>query len=185
MRKNRVVGLVAGIAAGTAAAVAGGLAVARVVKEMKADPQEQRILSPDGNNSVTLRLGVSSFGKGLTLVKVLAQTEDGEDACKFSFVAGNGAKNIQYQWVDNENFELTVGKGLLQQCCDVEFADDQINIMYYWHKIVKVDVNHPADADDEPAEELVEKAADAIEAVTEEAVVTEETAAPVQIATEA
>jgi hypothetical protein len=46
MRKNSIVGLVAGLAAGTAAAVAGGMAVARVIKEMKSDPQEMKILSP-------------------------------------------------------------------------------------------------------------------------------------------
>ena len=167
MKKHNMVGLITGIAAGAAAAVAGGLAVARVIKEMKSDPQENQIFSPDGTNSVTLSYGVSEFGKGLTLIKVLAQTENGEDECKFAFVAGNGAKNVQYQWVDNENFELTVGKGLLQQCCDVEFTEDQINIAYYWHKIVNVSVNHPVEAEEEAVEEAVEEVVE--EAVEEPA----------------
>ena len=174
MKKHNMVGLITGIAAGAAAAVAGGLAVARVIKEMKSDPQENQIFSPDGTNSVTLSYGVSEFGKGLTLIKVLAQTENGEDECKFAFVAGNGAKNVQYQWVDNENFELTVGKGLLQQCCDVEFTEDQINIAYYWHKIVNVSVNHPVEAEEEAVEEAVEEVVE--EAVEEPATETVEEA---------
>ena len=160
MKKTGIVGVVAGIAAGAAAAVAGGMAVARVVKEMKADPQETRIVSPDGNNYVTLSLGVSAFGKGLTLVKVMAQTEGGEDTCKFSFIAGRGAKYIHYQWVDNENFELTVGKGVLQQCCDVTFGGEEIHLLYYWHKLV-------AESNEETAEEVAEEV---VEEVTEEVV---------------
>lgn len=177
MKKTGIVGLVAGIAAGAAAAVAGGMAVARVVKEMKADPQETRIVSPDGNNYVTLSLGVSAFGKGLTLVKVMAQTEGGEDTCKFSFIAGRGAKYIHYQWVDNENFELTVGKGVLQQCCDVSFEGEEINIVYYWHKIVKAEVNHSAD------EEVAEETVEAVEAAGEaEEIAAEATEAPSETA---
>ena len=172
MRKSGIVGLIAGIAAGTAAAVAGGMAVARVIKEMKSDPQETKILSPDGNNSVTLSCGVSDFGKGLTLVKVLAQTESGEDECKFSFVTGRGAKNISYRWVDNDSFELTVGKGVLQQCCDVTFDGEEINIVYYWHKIVTVEkttdgeetVEEPAEIAEEAVQEIVEPAETATEA---------------------
>ena len=177
MKKRSIVGLVAGVAAGAVAAVAGGMAVARVVKEMKADPQEQTILSPGGNHSVTLSFGVSSFGKGLTLVKVLAQTEGGEDECKFSFVTGRGAKNVHYQWVDNENFELTVGKGLLQQCCDVTFDGEEINIVYYWHKIV---VNQ----DGVTEEETVEEVAEAVEAESADETVAEQAEASAQTSEE-
>ena len=177
MRKNSIVGLVAGLAAGTAVAVAGGMAVARVIKEMKSDPQEMKILSPDGNHSVTLSLGVSAFGKGLTLVRVIAETESGEDECKFSFVVGKEAKNMQYQWVDNDNFELTAGKGLLQQCCDVSFEGEEINIVYYWHKIVKAEVNHSAD------EEVAEETVEAVEAAGEaEEIAAETTEAPSETA---
>lgn len=177
MRKSSIAGLVTGIAAGAAAAVAGGLAVARVIKEMKAEPQENKFLSPDGNNSVTLSLGTSQFGKGLTLVKVLAQKEDGTDECKFSFVVGRGAKNLQCEWADNDNFELTAGKGLLQQCCDVSFEEEEINIVYYWHKIVQAEVNHPVE---EAAEEVAEEAIETVEAVEEVAEVAE---APADTAT--
>ena len=146
MKKQGVIGLIVGITAGVAAAVAGGLATARIVKEIKSDLKDEKIVSPDGNNSVTLSCGASSFAKGITLIKVHAQTETIGDKCKFSFLVGNkSAQHINCEWMDNDHFELTEGEVKLKQCCDVDFGDEQITLMYYLCK-------HVADKSEESTE---------------------------------
>jgi len=136
MKKNGVIGLIAGVTAGVAAAVAGSLATVKVVKEIKEDLNESCFVSPEGNNFVSLKYGASNFAKGLVYIKVKAYTEAEKeaDACNFSFLAGKNAKSIRVEWKDNEHFELSAGKGKLQQCCDVSFEGDNISIMYFWQK---------------------------------------------------
>lgn len=134
MKKQGIIGLVVGVTAGVAAAVAGGLCTAKVVKEIKSDLKDNELVSPDGNNVVTLSCGVSSFAKGLALIKVNAKSGEKEDECRFSFLAGKSASGLNYEWKDNDHFELTVGEGKLQQCCDVSFENDEIVIMYFMQK---------------------------------------------------
>ena len=154
MKKQGVIGLVVGIAAGVAAAVAGGLATAKVVKEIKNDIKDSELISPDGNNKITLSCGASDFAKGLTYIKINAKSEALEDECKLSVLAGKkGAQSINCEWTDNEHFELTIGNGKLRQCCDVSFEDEQIVIYYYWVKIT-------VDDNGETVEKVVTEAPD-------------------------
>jgi hypothetical protein len=137
MKKNGVVGLVAGITAGIAAAVAGSLATVKIVKEIKNDLNESCFVSPEGNHFVSLKYGASDFAKGLVFIKVNAYTEAEEDGdnCTFSFLAGKNASSISVEWKDNANFEISVGKGKLKQCCDVCFDEEEkITIYYFWEK---------------------------------------------------
>ena len=171
MKKKNVIGLVAGIAAGAAVAAAGYVATAKVVKEIKADLNDKEILSPEGNNKITLKCGISDFAKGLAFVKVIAANENGEDECKFSFLAGKSAKNASYEWVDNDHFEITVGEGKLKQCCDVDFSGEQICLFYYWQKDAApvVDMIELVEEVVEDAEEVVEEAAEEAAEVAEAA----------------
>ena len=187
MKKKNVIGLVAGLAAGAAAVAAGYVATAKVVKEIKADLDDKEILSPEGNNKITLKCGVSDFAKGLAFVKVIAANENGEDECKFSFLAGKGAKNAHYEWADNDHFEITVGEGKLKQCCDVDFSGEQICLFYYWQKDADkaVDMIELVEVIDEEIAEVVEEAAEEAAEIAEEAEATvaevaEEAAAAVE-----
>ena len=150
MKKQGIIGLVVGVTAGVAAAVAGGICTAKVVKEIKNDIKDNEIVSPEGNNVITLSCGVSNFAKGLALIKVHAKSGEKEDECKFSFLAGKSAASLNYEWKDNDHFELTVGEGKFQQCCDVAFDEENVTIMYYVQK------NAPEACDD--AEETCEDA---------------------------
>ena len=189
MNKKNVIGLAIGLAAGAAAVAAGYVATAKIVKEIKADLDDKEILSPEGNNKITLKCGVSDFAKGLAFVKVIAANENGEDECKFSFLAGKGAKNAHYEWVDNDHFEITVGEGKLKQCCDVDFSGEQICLFYYWQKDADkaVDIIELVDViDEEVADaeaEIAEVVAEAVEEAAEVAEEAEETVAEAVVET--
>ena len=46
---------------------------------------------------------------------------------------------------------------MLQQCCDVTFDGEEINIVYYWHKIVTVEKTTDGEETvEEPAETATE-----------------------------
>lgn len=179
MNKKNVIGLAIGLAAGAAAAAAGYLATAKIVKEIKADLNDLELLSPEGNNKITLKCGVSDFAKGLAFVKVIAANENGEDECKFSFLAGKSAKNASYEWVDNDHFEITVGEGKLKQCCDVDFSEDQICLSYYWQKDAAEEIIEISEEIAEIVEEAVEEAAEEAEEIAETVEETVEETAPV------
>lgn len=173
MNKKGIIGLVAGAVAGVAAVTAGIFATKKVVKEIKADLKDVELVSPEGNNKITLSCGASDFAKGLAMIKVFATTEDKEDDCKFSFLAGKRAESIKYDWADNDHFELTVGEGKIKQCCDVDFEGEEIIIYYYWMKDgVKVSEEEIIDEITEEAIEVAIEEAEETEAVETEAVET-------------
>jgi len=122
------------VSIGAAAVVAGALAVQKVSKEIKADMKDDRFISPEGDNVVTLSCGSSATAKGLTWVKLCATSSTNSDTCKLAVLAKNGTEFLSGQWIDNENFKLLVGNGNRKQCCDVSFGSDKISARYYLAK---------------------------------------------------
>lgn len=150
MKGSTILGLVAGLAAGIAATVA----VNKVVTEIKSDAVEHRFTSPDGNNFVTLSYGSSDTAKGLTCIKVTASKEGSDDNCKLMIFAKKNEELFTGEWIDNDHFILSVGKGKRKQCCDVDFTEDEISAVYYLEKAEKeaeavIEVEDEAEAEAE------------------------------------
>ena len=129
MKKRVIFGLAAGIAALTAAAAA----VNKISKEMKNGFAEEEFDSPFGDNWVKVSIGSSETAKGLTCVKIHAETDRNEDSCKLMFLAKKDAA-ISYEWEDNEHFRILLGSGKTKQRCDVEFSVEKITARYYMIK---------------------------------------------------
>ena len=129
MKKSVMFGLALGVAAVSAVAVA----VNKISKEMKNGLAEEEFDSPFGNNWVKISCSSSETAKGLTCIKVRAESDSNEDACKIVMLAEKDAA-ISYEWEDNEHFKLFVGNGKHKQCCDVVFDIDKITAKYYMTK---------------------------------------------------
>lgn len=134
MKNNFGIGAIIGFAAGAAAAVAGTLTTLKVADEIKDGMGEQRFESPEGDNFVTLSCGSSKTAKGLTLIRVKAMTESGEDECKLLLFAKKMPEAFSVDWTDNEHCRLLVGNGKRKQCCDVSFEEKEISAVYYLSK---------------------------------------------------
>ena len=139
MKKQTVIGIIIGAAVGTAATVAGILLVRKIVKEIRSDLDKCTFTSPDGDNEVTLTYGSSKFAKGLTFIRVKANTVSGKNACKLVLFTKNGTEPFDGEWDDNGNFRLLVGNGSLKQCCDVNFEGTKINANYCLRKVALED----------------------------------------------
>lgn len=126
MKRSSIIGFIAGLAVG----VAGSVATAKVVSEIKEDFKDTDLVSPDGDNTVTLTCGTSSTARGLSLIKVRAHKEEREDDCKLTMVAGKNSKDIHSEWSDNNHFSLVVGEGKLRQLCNVDFSGEEIKMVY-------------------------------------------------------
>lgn len=138
MKKHLIFGLVAGAAAGTAAVLAVKAAVDKISKEIKNGIVEEEFDSPFGDNWVKVSIGSSETAKGITFIKIKAETDRNEDDCKLVFFAKKDAA-ISYEWEDNDHFKLLVGEGKHKQCCDVIFGDKEITAQCYPIKI-EIDV---------------------------------------------
>ena len=124
-QKNGLFGLIVGITAGVAAATAGSLAAIKVVNEIKSDSHETTMVSPNEKNYVTVTYGSSDFAKGLTLVKVKAESEGNN--CDVSFLASKNAK-MSFNWRNDENFELGITDVKHEKICIVSFENNEINM---------------------------------------------------------
>lgn len=124
-QKNGLFGLIVGITAGVAAATAGSLAALKVVNEIKNDSHETTMVSPNEKNYVTVTYGSSDFARGLTLVKVKAESEGNN--CDISFLASKDAK-MSFNWKDDENFELGITDVKHEKICSVSFEGNEINM---------------------------------------------------------
>ena len=133
MKKSAIIGLAAGIAAATAAAAAVKLAVDKISKEIKTGIIEEEFDSPLGDNWVKVSMGSSETAKGLTFIKIQAETDRNEDDCKLVFFAKKDAA-LSYEWEDDDHFRLFVGSGKTKQCCDVDFSIEEITARYYLAK---------------------------------------------------
>ena len=129
MKKSTIFGLVFGIAAASAVAVA----VSKISGEMKNGLVEEEFDSPFGDNWIKISMGSSETAKGLSKIKVQAETDRNEDVCKLVLLAKKDAP-ISYEWEDNEHFKLYVGNGKLKQCCEVAFDIKEITARYYMVK---------------------------------------------------
>ena len=125
MKKAVMFGLAVGVAAVSAVAVA----VNKISKEMK-NGFEEEFDSPFGNNWVKIFCGSSETAKGITCIKVQAESDSTENVCKIVLFAEKDAA-LSYEWEDNEHFKLFVGSGKRKQCCDVVFDTDKITAKYY------------------------------------------------------
>ncbi len=134
MKKRTVFGLAAGIIAGTTAVLALKSAVDKISEEIKNDLTEEEFDSPLGNNWIKISLSSSETAKGLTCIKIQAETDSNEDACKLVIFTKKDAA-LSYEWEDNEHFRLLAGNGKYKQCCDVSFAIEEITARYYLTKI--------------------------------------------------
>ncbi len=130
MKKKTIFGIAAGILFGTAAAISVKTAVDKISKEMKNNFAEEEFDSPFGDNWIKVSMGSSETAKGLTCIRVQAETDRNEDCCKLVLFAKKDA-DISYEWEDNEHFKLFVGSGKTKQCCDVEFSVAEITARYY------------------------------------------------------
>ena len=74
MNKNEKTGLIIGSIAAAVASVAGCLATIKAVKEIKEDLHEVALVSPSGNNMVSVNRGTSAIG--LTYIKLVAENEE-------------------------------------------------------------------------------------------------------------
>jgi hypothetical protein len=138
-KNNGLVGMVLGIAAGVAAAAAGCVAAMKVANEIKNDFQETAIISPEGNNCVTITCGSSSSARGLTFIKLCAENES--DHCDFSFLAGKRASKISFNWKDNDNICFTLGDGAVKKVCDVCFEGGEIVMKLYFRRDEEPETN--------------------------------------------
>jgi hypothetical protein len=127
MKKSSVIGLIVG----AAAVAAGAVAVTKVSKEMKSETFERSFESPEGNNRVTLYCGTSKSARGLTKIKVVAESQGKADKCKLIAFAKKNVGMFENEWVNNDHFKLLIGAGKRKQCCDVTFDGDKINAVYY------------------------------------------------------
>ena len=130
MKKSTVFGLAVGVAAVTAVAVC----VNKISGEMKNGFVEEEFDSPFGNNWVKISLASSETAKGLTCIKIQAETDSNEDICKFTTFAKKDAA-LSYEWEDNEHFKLFIGSGKRKQCCDIVFDIENITMHVYPVKI--------------------------------------------------
>ena len=130
MKKKAIFGLAAGIFLGTAAAIAVKTAVDKISGEMKSGFAEEEFDSPFGDNWVKVSIGSSETAKGLTCIKIHAETDRNEENCRLVLFAKKDA-DISYEWEDDEHFKLFVGSGKTKQCCDVEFSVEKITARYY------------------------------------------------------
>ena len=130
MKKKAIFGLAAGIFLGTAAAIAVKTAVDKISGEMKSGFAEEEFDSPFGDNWVKVSIGSSETAKGLTCIKIQAETDRNEENCRLVLFAKKDA-DISYEWEDDEHFKLFVGSGKTKQCCDVEFSVEKITARYY------------------------------------------------------
>ena len=135
MKKQTVIGIVIGTVVGTAAVVGTALVVRKIVKEIKSDLDQCTFTSPDGNNEVTLSYGASKFAKGLTFIRVKANTVAGKDACKMVLFARNASMPFDCEWNGNDSFTLLVGNGKRKQYCDVRFDGEKVKADYGWRKV--------------------------------------------------
>lgn len=165
-----IIGLSVGIASGVAAAVAGGLAVAKIVKEIKCDLKDTTFVSPNETNQVIVTYGSSSFAKGMTFVKVVAEN-DTANCPMLMLILGKKTAKISCEWLDDDHFVLSrVGKSGSKQICEACFEDGMIVIN---HNVKKVDATE--EVIEAVAEEVVEEAVEEIaEEASEEATQEEE-----------
>lgn len=134
MKKKAIFGLAAGIFLGTAAAIAVKTAVDKISSEMKSGFAEEEFDSPFGDNWVKVSIGSSETAKGLTCIKIQAETDRNEESCRLVLFAKKDAA-ISYEWEGDDRFRLLVGNGKIKQCCDVVFDIDKITAKYYTVKI--------------------------------------------------
>ena len=127
MKKSSVIGLIVG----AAAVAAGAVAATKVAKEMKNETFEKIFVSPEGDNCVTLSCGTSKSARGLTRIKIIAESQGKADKCKLSAFAKKNEGMFENEWVSNDHFKLLIGAGKRKQCCDVTFDGDKINAVYY------------------------------------------------------
>ncbi len=130
MKKRVMFGLAVGVAAGTAALIAAKTAVDKISKEIKSSFIEEEFDSPFGNNWIKVSIGSSETAKGITYIRIAAETDSNEDTCKLVVFAKKDA-DLSYEWEDNEHFKLFIGSGKTKQCCDVNFAVEEITARYY------------------------------------------------------
>ena len=153
MKKQTNVGLIVGLAAGAAAVIAGTLATIKTAIEIKRDLQQIEFISADQKNSVIVEFGTSNFARGLTLIKIKADMEDGKDTCKFSFLSRRS--DFLGEWTDENHFELSAGKGKSKQFCDVNFEGEEIVITYSFKKL-EISVSDTEEPEElEEAEEIL------------------------------
>ena len=133
MSSNGKFGTALGIVAGALISAVGCLATIKAVKEIKNDLQEVTLVSPNGNNTVTVSRGSSDFAVGLTYIKLKAENENGK-TCEFSFLAGKNSNKVLFDWKDEDHLDFQLGDEKCKQYCDVSFAEDDITMKYYLKK---------------------------------------------------
>ena len=117
-----------GLAWGTALSCA-TIASVKIVKEIRSDVTELEFFSSDDKNSVKVEYGSSSFAKDLTMFKITAKSEGVDDECKFLFLSGSPA--VCYEWVDDEHFVVSAGKGKIKNVCEISFEGEKTVLVYY------------------------------------------------------
>ncbi len=131
-QKSGIAGLVIGISAGITAVAASCLAACQVIKEIKNDSNDTSIVSPNGENCVTITCGSSAFARGLTLVKVKAENE--KDDCSFSFLVSKKDCKISFDWLDDNNIDILIGEGSVKKVCSVSFGEEEITMQIFFKK---------------------------------------------------
>ena len=134
MNKNEKTGLIIGSIAAAVASVAGCLATIKAVKEIKEDLHEVALVSPSGNNMVSVNRGTSAIG--LTYIKLVAENESGK-TCDMTFLAGKKSDKVIFNWKDDDHLDFQLGDERCKQYCDVIFGEDDISMTYYLKKIEK------------------------------------------------